>query len=155
MVVAPLGGIMADKVFKSTSTWYIVAFAIAGVMWAIPFLFTPESNVTLVCIYSILPSLVIFALYSVTYSILRELHIPATVAGTAIGISSTSGTFVDGVWPVLFGGWIDKHGNAGYTMIFTTLIVICVVGILNAFWAKRLDKQCREGKKTLTLSGIE
>ena len=155
MVVAPLGGIMADKVFKSTSTWYIVAFAIAGVMWAIPFLFTPESNVTLVCIYSILPSLVIFALYSVTYSILRELHIPATVAGTAIGISSTSGTFVDGVWPVLFGGWIDKHGNAGYTMIFTTLIVICVVGILNAFWAKRLDKQCREGKKTLNLSGIE
>ena len=155
MVVAPLGGIMADKVFKSTSTWYIVAFAIAGVMWAIPFLFTPESNVTLVCIYSILPSLVIFALYSVTYSILRELHIPATVAGTAIGLSSTSGTFVDGVWPVLFGGWIDKHGNAGYTMIFTTLIVICVVGILNAFWAKRLDKQCREGKKTLNLSGIE
>ena len=30
MVVAPLGGIMADKVFKSTSTWYIVAFAIAA-----------------------------------------------------------------------------------------------------------------------------
>ena len=155
MVVAPLGGIMADKVFKSTSTWYIVAFAIAGIMWAIPFTFGPDSNVTFVCIYSILPSLVIFALYSVTYSILRELHIPAMVAGTAIGISSTSGTFVDGVWPVLFGGWIDKHGNAGYTMIFTTLIVICVVGILNAFWAKRLDKQCREGKKTLNLSGIE
>ena len=56
-------------------------------MWAIPFTFGPDSNVTFVCIYSILPSLVIFALYSVTYSILRELHIPAMVAGTAIGIS--------------------------------------------------------------------
>ena len=99
---------MADKVFKSTSTWYIVAFAIAGIMWAIPFTFGPDSNVTFVCIYSILPSLVIFALYSVTYSILRELHIPAMVAGTAIGIGSVSGTLVDGVWPVLFGGWIDN-----------------------------------------------
>ncbi len=154
MVIAPVGGIMADKVFKSTSTWYIVAFAIAGVMWAIPFLFSSESNVTMVCIYSILPSLVIFALYSVTYSILRELHIPAMVAGTAIGIGSTSGTIVDGVWPVLFGGWIDKHGNAGYTMIFTTLIIVSVVGILNALWAKRLDKQCKNGR-TLDLSKLE
>lgn len=154
MVVAPLGGIMADKVFKSTSTWYIVAFAIAGIMWAIPFTFGPDSNVTFVCIYSVLPSLVIFALYSVTYSILRELHIPAMVAGTAIGIGSTSGTFVDGVWPVLFGSWIDKHGNTGYTMIFTTLIIVCIVGILNALWAKRLDKQCKNGR-TLDLSKLE
>ncbi len=153
MVVAPLGGIMADKVFKSTSTWYIVAFAIAGIMWAIPFTFGPDSNVTFVCIYSILPSLVIFALYSVTYSILRELHIPAMVAGTAIGIGSVSGTLVDGVWPVLFGSWIDKHGNTGYTMIFTTLIIVCIVGILNALWAKRLDKQCKNGR-TLDLSRL-
>ena len=154
MVIAPVGGIMADKVFKSTSTWYIVAFAIAGIMWAIPFTFGPDSNVTFVCIYSVLPSLVIFALYSVTYSILRELHIPAMVAGTAIGIGSTSGTFVDGVWPVLFGSWIDKHGNTGYTMIFTTLIIVCIVGILNALWAKRLDKQCKNGR-TLDLSKLE
>jgi len=154
MVIAPVGGIMADKVFKSTSTWYIVAFAIAGVMWAIPFLFSSESNVTMVCIYSILPSLVIFALYSVTYSILRELHIPAMVAGTAIGIGSTSGTIVDGAWPVMFGSWIDKFGNTGYTYIFTFMIIMSVAGILNALWAKRLDKQCKAGR-TLDLSRLE
>ena len=155
MVIAPVGGIMADKVFKSTSTWYIVAFAIAGAMWAIPFMFGPDSNVTMVCIYSILPSLVIFALYSVTYSILRELHIPTMVAGTAIGLGSQSGLIVDGVWPTMFGGWLDKYGNTGYTYIFTFMIAMSIVGILNALWAKSLDKKCKAGQKSLDLSGLQ
>lgn len=153
MVLAPIGGIMADKVFKSTSTWYIVAFAIIAVMWIIPLFFGPETNATFAIIYSVLPSLVIFPLYSVTYSILRELHIPPMVAGTAIGIGSVSGTIVDGVWPMLFGAWLDKNGNTGYTYIFVTLAVVCVGGILLAMWAKRLDKQCKAGR-TLDLSGI-
>lgn len=154
MLIAPVGGIMADKVFKSTSKWYIVAFAISAVMFAIPFLFGPESNPTLVSIYSILPSLVIFALYSVTYSILRELHIPATVAGTAIGLGSLSGTLVDGMWPAVFGSFIDKFGNTGYTYIFICLIVNCILGILNALWVRSHDKKCREGRRSLDLSAL-
>ncbi|MBE6031047.1 MAG: MFS transporter [Clostridiales bacterium] len=154
MVVAPLGGIMADKVFKSTSTWYIVAFAITAVMWIIPLFFTPESNVTMVCIYSVLPSLVIFALYSVTYSILRELHIPTMISATAVGIGSCSGWIVDGVWPLMFGNWLDAKGNAAYPMIFIFLAAICVVGILNAMWAKKLDKACKAGK-TMNLSKLQ
>ena len=154
MLIAPVGGIMADKVFKSTSKWYIVAFAISAVMFAIPFLFGPESNPTLVSIYSVLPSLVIFALYSVTYSILRELHIPATVAGTAIGLGSLSGTLVDGVWPAVFGSFIDKFGNTGYTYIFICLIVNCILGILNALWVRSHDKKCREGRRSLDLSAL-
>ena len=155
MLIAPVGGIMADKVFKSTSKWYIVAFAISAVMFAIPFLFGPESNPTLVSIYSILPSLVIFALYSVTYSILRELHIPATVAGTAIGLGSISGTLVDGMWPAVFGGLIDKFGNAGYNYIFMILIVNCIFGILNALWARSHDRKCRSGQRVMDLSALE
>ncbi len=153
MVIAPVGGIMADKVFKSTSTWYIVAFVIIAIMWIIPLFFNENSNTTFVVVYSVLPSLVIFALYSVTYSILRELHIPAMVSGTAIGIGSCSGWIVDGAWPLMFGGWLDKFGNKGYTMIFVFLAVICVIGILNAMWAKSLDKKCQAGK-TLDLSKL-
>ncbi|MBE6031024.1 MAG: MFS transporter [Clostridiales bacterium] len=153
MVLAPLGGIMADKVLKSTSTWYVVAFTIIAVMWIIPLFFNENTNATFAIIYSVLPSLVIFPLYSVTYSILRELHIPPMVAGTAIGIGSCSGTIVDGVWPLMFGQWLDTKGNAGYTMIFIFLAAICVLGILNALWAKRLDKQCKAGR-TLDLSKL-
>lgn len=155
MLVAPIGGIMADKVFKSTSTWYIVAFAISGLMFVIPLLFGPDSNPTMVSIYSVLPSLVIFALYSVTYSILRELHIPATVAGTAIGLGSLSGNIVDGVLPPVFGALLDKFGNTGYTLIFIILVVNCVLGILNALWVKSHNKKCLAGERKLDLSGLK
>ncbi len=154
MLVAPLGGIMADKVFKSTSTWYIVAFSISAVMFVIPLLFGPDSNPTMVSIYSVLPSLVIFALYSVTYSILRELHIPATVAGTAIGLGSISGNLVDGVLPPVFGALIDNFGNTGYTLIFTLLVINCMLGIANALWVKSHNKKCLAGTRKLDLKGL-
>ena len=154
MVVAPIGGIMCDKVFKSTSTWYIVAFCIIAIAFAIPLTFSSDSNATFVCIYSVCPSIIIFSLYAVTYSILRELHIPQMVAGTAIGIGSVSGTLVDGVWPVLFGSWLDKFGNNGYTMIFIALILDCVLGILNALWSKSHDKKCKAGLRVLDTSSV-
>lgn len=153
MVVAPLGGIMADKVFKSTSTWYIVAFSISAVMFAIPLLFNENSNPTLVSIYSVLPSLVVFALYSVTYSILRELHVNPIVAGTLIGISGKLSLPVDGVYPAMFGSWIDKYGNTGFTYIFMFLIGNCIFGILIALWAKKLDRDCKSGKKVMKVGG--
>ena len=153
MVVAPLGGIMADKVFKSTSTWYIVAFSISAVMFAIPLLFNENSNPTLVSIYSVLPSLVVFALYSLTYSILRELHVNPIVAGTLIGISGKLSLPVDGVYPAMFGSWIDKYGNTGFTYIFMFLIGNCIFGILIALWAKKLDRDCKSGKKVMKVGG--
>ena len=154
MLIAPVGGIMADKVFKSTSKWSIVAFIITGAMFAIVFLFGPESNPTLVSIYSVLPSLIIFAFYSITYSILRELHIPATVAGTAIGLGSLSATVGDALWPAAFGNLIDKFGNDGYTYIFIILILDCVMGILNALWVRNHDRKCKSGQRQMDLSGV-
>lgn len=153
MIVAPLGGIMADKVFKSTSTWYIVAFSISAVMFAIPLFFNENSNPTLVSIYSVLPSLVVFALYSVTYSIMRELHVNPIVAGTLIGISGKIAFPVDGFYPAMFGSWIDKFGNQGFTYIFMFLIGDCIFGILIALWAKKLDRDCKAGKKVMKVGG--
>ena len=151
MLVAPVGGIMADKVFKSSSKWFIVAFSVSAVMFAVPFLFGPDSNATLVSIYSLLPSLVIFALYSVTYSILRELHIPPTVAGTCIGLSSISVVLVDAIWPAVFGSFIDNYGNSGYTYIFICLIATAVFGVIVSLWARSHDKKCREGRRELVI----
>lgn len=153
MLVAPVGGFMADKVFKSTSKWFISAFSIIGVLFAMVFLFGEESNATLVSIYSVIPALVIMALYSVTFSILRELHIPQTVAGTAIGLGTLSVNVVNMVFPPIFGGLLDSLGNEGYTYIFLILIANCVFGILNMLWARSHDKKCKEGKRTLTFDG--
>ena len=47
----------------------------------------------------------------------------------------------------MFGGWLDKYGNTGYTYIFIFMIATCVFGVLNALWAKSLDKKCKAGKE--------
>ena len=151
MVVAPIGGIMADKVFKSSSKWFIVAFTISALMLAVPIFFTSETNPVFVMIYSVLPSLVIFALYSVTYSILRELHISPIVAGTAIGIATKASTLSNMLLPPLFGKWLDQYGNEGYKFIFMLLIANCAVGILDCFWVRSHDKKCIAGKRVMKI----
>ena len=123
--------------------------SIIAAMFAVVFLFGPDSNPTIVCIYSVLPAIVVMALYSVTYSILRELHINPIVAGTCIGIGSCSGNIVGAIWPPLFGSFIDRYGNQGYTYIFLTLIGVCSLGIANAFWARSHDRKYREGRRLM------
>ena len=151
MVVAPLGGIMADKVFKSSSKWFICAFSLSAILLAVPLLFTPETNAGFVMVYSVIPSIVIFSLYSVSYSILRELHINPIVAGTAIGIATKAQTFSQMLLPPLFGSWLDRYGNGGYRYIFLLLVGNCIVGILNCFWIRSHDRKCLAGKRVMRI----
>ena len=146
-IAAPIGGFMADKVLKSTSSWYITAFTIIAVLLAIPLTFGPETNATFVTIYSLLPALAVYALYCVTYSIMRELHIPTTVSATAIGVSTGIASLLLAPFSTVFGHFIDAYGNDGFKYIFITLIGVCILGILNALWAKKLDKKCKAGYK--------
>ena len=53
----------------------------------------------------------------------------------------------------MFGSWIDKFGNTGFTYIFMFLIGNCIFGILIALWAKKLDKDCKSGKKVMKVGG--
>ena len=151
MLVCPIGGIMADKVLKSTSKTYILAFCIIGVMFAVALLFKPGMNMWIAAVYSLLPSLVVMPLYSITYSIMRELHFAPSVLGTAVAVSGLLGPLVDMVPPPIFGAWLDKYGNAGYSMIFITLITMCVLGSLVALWAMSHNKKCLAGQRVMTV----
>lgn len=151
MIVAPLGGLMADRVLKSSAKWYMLAFGVIAALFLVPLAFTPETNADFIIIYSLMPALVIMALYSVTYSIIRELHIPATVMGTAVGIASASINISDGFIPALFGHWIDNGGRTGYTYVFLFLSGICVLGIFVGIWARAHDKKCKAGLRELKL----
>ena len=150
MMLAPVGGIMADKVFKSTSKWFIVAFSILAVLFAGTFIFNSESNVIVVCIYSLLPSLVAMPLYSVTYSILREIHFHPALMGTAIGLTSVL-PVTDGLVPPIFGRILDSYGNYGYKIIFMVLIGVCVVGVITSFLVRDHSRKCEEGKRVMKI----
>ena len=106
-------------------------------------------------VYSLLPAVIIMPLYSITNSCLRELHINPAILGKTIAVAGLLGGFVDGVWPVLFGSWIDKFGSTGYTYIFMFLAADCILGIICAIGIGRHHKKCLEGKRVQLLKGQE
>ena len=153
--IAPLGGILADKVFKSTAKAFMVNMVITAALIAIVFFFSPDSNPVLVAIYSIVPSFVVYLVYSIQYSIIRHLHFSPVVVGTAIGIGGLAGNLGNVIFPAYFGSLLDKFGNDGYRYVFISLIALAGVVFLIAFWASRLDKDVLSGKKAFKLHGDE
>ena len=144
MLLAPVGGWLAGTVFKSTAKYSAISGVIIALMVAGIFMFNPDSNVTLVSIYTLIPSIIIMPVYAVKFSIIGECHIPQAIMGTTIGVVALIPT-VDGLEPVLFGHWLDKHGNGGYTYILWFLVISGVIVTLNAFWILSHDKKCKAG----------
>ena len=151
MLVAPIGGFMADKVFKGTGKWFMGNMVVTFLVIACVFTFGPDSNKLLVTIYSLLPSLIVYMMYTVQYSIIRELHFSPVVIGTAIGIGGIVGDLGNVIWPSLFGSFLDNYGNDGYTRIFICLLGFCVVIFLLGFSIWRWDVACKAGKHEFKL----
>lgn len=149
MLVCPIGGIIADRIFHSTAKAMAAMFALSAVLFAVVFVFEPGANVWIVAVYSLVPSLVVMPMYSIMWSIMREMHVPEVITGTTIAIGGLTGTLVDMIPPAIFGSWLDKYGNGGYTYIFITLIACCIGGALSCLWAVSHDKKCKAGKRKM------
>ncbi|SHI42852.1 Nitrate/nitrite transporter NarK [Dethiosulfatibacter aminovorans DSM 17477] len=137
MLLAPIGGFLADKVFKSTSKWFMVAFTVLAILfWGV--LRIPEgTNPTLISIITLLPGAFGLALYGILFSIIGEAKIPVTVTATAVGIASIIGYTPDLFMSAMFGTWLDKYGNGGYGYIFTFLMFVGVVGAAASYIIRR------------------
>lgn len=132
MLLAPVGGLLADKVFKSTCKWLTTAFVIVGFLFASVMLIPTSISATAASIYTLIPSAVGMMLYGVIFSVMSEAGIPRMLTGTAIGIASIIGYAPDSLYSLIFGGMLDKYGASGYNYIFIFLIVSCVVGAVFA-----------------------
>lgn len=161
LVLSPIGGFMCDRVLKATYKWYIMAFTIIAVLYVgLGVFFGPGSSPLIAGIYSVLPAGASMALYGVTYSIIRECHIPPTLTGTASGLTNFGGTFQGMIVPVIFGTCLDRFGDAdhnflGYDYVFYIMAGVCVLGILNAMWVGSHHRKCLAGTRKMNLSGIE
>lgn len=147
MLLAPVGGLLADKVFKSTCKWLTTSFLIVAALFA-SVLFIPASiNPTAASVYTLIPSAVAMMLYGVVFSVMSEAGIPRMLTGTAIGIASIIGYVPDSLYSLIFGGFLDKFGGHGYTYIFIFLIVSCVIGASFAVIVRRLGLKAVEQSK--------
>lgn len=139
-ILAPLSGIIADKVIKSTSKWFMSLFAILALLFLGVMLLPNGTSVTIISLYTLLPGMFGLALYGIIYSIAQETRIPAVVMGTAVGISSIIGYAPDFFMSAMFGTWLDNYGTVGYRFIFIFLMSVCIVGLLASFFIYRRVK---------------
>ena len=137
LLLAPVGGLLADKVFKSTCKWLTTAFVIVGFLFASVLLIPSSINPTVASFYTLIPSAVAMTLYGVIFSVMSEAGIPRALTGTAIGIASIIGYAPDSLYSLMFGNLLDRFGGQGYTYIFTFLIISCVIGAILAQIVRR------------------
>lgn len=143
LLLAPVGGILADKVFKSTCKWLSVSFVILAVLFGGVLLIPSDISPMVASIYTLLPGAVTMMMYGVVFSSVSEAGISRTMTGTVIGISSIIGYIPDSIYSVIFGKWLDNKGVAGYTNIFIFLVASGIVGAVLAFWIYRHGKRAQ------------
>lgn len=143
LLLAPVGGILADKVFKSTCKWLSVSFVILAVLFGGVLLIPSDISPMVASIYTLLPGAVTMMMYGVVFSSVSEASISRTMTGTVIGISSIIGYLPDSIYSVLFGKWLDNKGAAGYTNIFIFLVASGILGAVLAFWIYRHGKRAQ------------
>ena len=143
LLLAPVGGILADKVFKSTYKWLSVSFVILAVLFGGVLLIPSDISPMVASIYTLLPGAVTMMMYGVVFSSVSEAGISRTMTGTVMGISSIIGYLPDSIYSVIFGKWLDNKGAAGYTNIFIFLVASGIVGAVLAFWIYRHGKRAQ------------
>ena len=143
LLLAPVGGILADKVFKSTCKWLSVSFVMLAVLFGGVLLIPSDISPMAASIYTLLPGAVTMIMYGVVFSSVSEAGISRTMTGTVIGISSIIGYIPDSIYSVIFGKWLDNKGAAGYTNIFIFLVASGIVGAVLAFWIYRHGKRAQ------------
>ncbi len=144
LLLAPVGGILADRVFHSTAKWLSCCMVILAALF-IGVLFLPSSISPLAAsIYTLIPGAFAMMMYGVLFSIVSEAGIPRAMTGTAIGIASMVGYLPDSIYNPLFGAWLDSFGGqTGYTMIFGFLAASAVLGAILTYIIYRKHRASR------------
>jgi len=129
--VAAIGaGMLADR--ASSSRVVIGCFVLTGTAY-VSFLVTTPADVTVWLLWTnvMVSCLGLFALRGIYFALLEESRVPRSVTGTAVGVVSFIGYTPEIFMPPL-GGWlIDRWsgGATGYTVLFSFLCLMSVVGI--------------------------
>lgn len=140
LVGGPVGGVLSDKA-GSTSKVLLALFPVVGILM-VSFLIIPK-NVNMVIGLILVVGFFTAIMKGIFWSTVEEAGIPRRVAGTTVGITTIIGFLPDSVLNPLFGGWIDKFGNDGYTYMFIFLAGMCVVGFIATMGVLHYDKKSK------------
>nr|WP_288977298.1 MFS transporter [uncultured Blautia sp.] len=137
----PIGGWIADKVFHSVCKEQMLGHILCIIGIGV-FLVIPGGTPTgIIAGLLILVGVFMFTVKGTTFSVQQELGIPLHVSGSAVAIATLIGYLPDMFVHTMFGNWLDRYGNDGYTRIFLYGIAITVVCVAVAFIGVKVSKR--------------
>ncbi len=140
------GGFMADKVFKSSAKWQVLAHVITTCL-ILSFLVIPSTNSFLVIAVMLVFGLSVYANRVTAYSLLSELRVPTRVGGTALALMTLIGYMPDLFMHTMFGTWLDTYGVDGYSKIFTFMGGVGACGVVLAVISVIMSNKIKENEK--------
>lgn len=143
LVAAPVGGVLADKISKSTIMMCgFIVMALGTLLMISVSGMSGQIQVILLIVAASLVYLAMFSNYGLFFSFMSEGKIPLRLSGIAIGLASTLGYLPEVIAPLVAGNVLDRYeGNSGYFIYFTLMVVMAVVGaILCVIWHRTYGK---------------
>lgn len=132
-LLAPLGGIIADKVFHSTTKWMGVVFILLFFLTLGLFLMPSGANPMMVAYYTLLPAAILQMSYTIRFSCIPELNVAPYIIAAATGLFTTFGSLTNLVISPAIAACLDLYGNDGYRYLFIVLLVVLALGCVCSF----------------------
>jgi len=130
IIVAPVGGMLADK--KGSKVKFLQYIYMIGIVLAVLPILLPAGKSTLIIMIIVMLCVAacVMVLRGIYYSTTAELEIPIVLSGAALGLMSQLGNAPDFFLQAMCGWFIDTYpGKQGYNLIFTTMVILCVLGM--------------------------
>lgn len=147
MVGGPLGGMLADKKFKSATKFLRVALVVAAIAM-VGFIFLPHEtmNVYVGMICTLGFGAIIFSMRAVFFAPIDEIRVPRHISGAAMSIACIFGYCPQMFAFTLYGSMLDKNpGMIGYRMVFTTMVGFAILGVvITTLLLKMIKKKQQE-----------
>ena len=145
IIIAPIGGALADK--KGSKIKFLQYIYVIGIILALlPVFIVPgDGTLILMVIVMLCVAATVMVLRGIYYSTTAEINIPVVLAGAALGIMSQLGNAPDFFLQTMCGWFIDSHpGRAGYQMVFITMAILCVFGMVFCmilYWTNKREME--------------
>lgn len=127
ILTGPFSGYISDKIGSTAKILVACFIVLVGMLFVLLNLPVGTSS-TVIILLTMLFSFFGLVVYTIMFSCMEEVRIPPQYTGIAVSVISLLGYLPDGVFPPLFGHWLDVYGNDGYRVIFYFLIAVSLLG---------------------------
>lgn len=131
LIGAPIGGFLADKLKSPAKV--LLGVVVMGLL-GMTILLNIDSSISIgfIIALTLMMSLGVFMGRGCYFAVISELKVPTAFTASTVGFAAMIGYSPDIFQFVLFGHWLDKYQNAGYTYMFIYQATVLVIGIITA-----------------------